>query len=231
MKTSAAKASTGSTSLEPSGSFHHENDELRGRESLEQDVFLVLANVLHTQKPRSPENVWLAVQAMCDWMEAVMAVSDAGLLGDHGAEGIVDATDVPTKGRLDALGEMAFALGMNEGAAKVLGESGRKDKKLAFQTTLSLFTQYIQVQNPPLASRLEGLRQQYQSQSQSPRQQRRGLKDETIDGMMMGLGGDGADAIGPIVWTRAHLFIWLESLVGALSHSTLRRSGLLTAVL
>ncbi|KAF8533805.1 mediator complex, subunit Med5 [Trichophaea hybrida] len=221
-KTSAAKAPAISTSLEPSGSFHHENDELRGRESLEQDVFLVLVNVLRTQKPRSSENVWAAVQAMCDWMDAVRVSWDPGMLGDHGAEGIAEVTDVSTKWRLEALGELVISLGMNEGAAKVLSEPGRKDKKLVFQTCLGLFIQYVQVQNPALASRLEGFRLQYQSQS--PRQQRRGLKSEaageTIDGMMMGLEGDGAEAIGPVAWTRAHLFIWLESLVGALSYST-----------
>jgi len=181
-----------------------------------------MALVLRSQKkPRSSESVWAAVQAMSDWMEAVMAASGAGLLssGDGGVEGIAEATmaqDLASKLRLEALGELIIALGANEQAVKVLSEGSRKEKKLAFRTSLSLFTQYIQVQNPPLANKLEEMRQQYQSQS--PKQQRSVLKGgpgETIDGMMMGLGGDAVD-FGPVVWTRAHLFIWLDSLVGAL---------------
>jgi len=190
-----------------------------GREVLEQDVFLVLALLLRSQKkPRSAENVWDAVQAMSDWMEAVMAASGAGILSgsDGGVEGIAEAAmaqDPASRLRLEALGELIIALGSNEHAAKILSERAGKEKKLAFQTSLSLFTQYILVQNPPLAGKLEEMRQQYRSQS--PKQQSGGGPGETIDGMVMGLGGDVAD-VGPVAWTRAHLFVWLDSLVGAL---------------
>jgi mediator of RNA polymerase II transcription subunit 5 len=216
LKTSAARIPAASTS--PDISFQPGAEGLHRRETLEQDVFLVLANVLVTHKPRSSESVWTAVQAMGDWMEAITTASGAGIGGTVDAEGIAVVTmaaDVPTKGRLGALGEMVVALGANEHAVKILGEGGRREKKLGFQTSLSLFTQFIQVQNPPLASKLEGLRLQFQTQS--PRQQRAGLKSnagETIDGMMMGLGADIVE-VGPVVWTRGHLFVWLNGLVSS----------------
>ncbi|KAA8894440.1 mediator complex, subunit Med5 [Sphaerosporella brunnea] len=205
LKSSAAKASTS-----PSDSFH----DLSGREPLEQDVFLVLAGILRTHKPRSSDSVWTAVEAMSDWMEALMAVSGAGMLGEGGAEGLAEAAMVAepsAKLRIEALAEMVIALGANEQAAKILGEAGRKEKKLTFRSSLSLFTQYVQVQNPPLASRLEELGRLYQSPS--PRQQKGG---DAIDGMMLGL-EEGAD-LGPVVWTRAHLFVWLDSLLCGRPH-------------
>lgn len=187
---------------------------------------MVLAHILRSQKPRSPDNAWSAIQLMCDWMETVMAASGGMLAADtNSPDGMAEPAHVPTKGRLGALGEMVIALGSNEAVAKLLSESGAKDKKLAFQTSLSLFTQYVDVQNPMLAQGLEALRQQYQSH-QSPRQQKKGLKanvagEAAIDGMVMDLGADGGaataaeEALGPLVWTRAHLFIWLESLLFA----------------
>lgn len=201
------KGHRSSTAPESSIPFHSESEGTHGRVVLEQNLFLRLAHVLNTQKARSAENVWAAVQAMCEWMEAVMAI-----LGDGGDDGIPEAMDTPTKFRLEALGQLVIALGTNESAMKVMSEPGRKDKKLNFQSSLSLFTQYVQVQNPELGHKLESLRQQYRSQS--PKQQRQGLKDSSneIDGMVMGLGGDSAELV-TVMENRAHLFIWLESLV------------------
>ncbi|KAI5810438.1 mediator complex, subunit Med5 [Pyronema omphalodes] len=212
LKTSAVKGHRSSTAPDSSMPFHSESEGTHGRVVLEQNLFLRLAHVLNTQKARSAENVWAAVQAMCEWMEAVMAV-----LGDGGDDGIPEAMDMPSKFRLEALGQLVIALGTNESAMKVMSEPGRKDKKLNFQSSLSLFTQYVQVQNPELGHKLEVLRHQYRSQS--PRQQRQGLKDSSneIDGMVMGLGGDSVEIV-TVMENRAHLFIWLESLLCARPH-------------
>ncbi|KAI5784724.1 mediator complex, subunit Med5 [Geopyxis carbonaria] len=167
-----------------------------GRAALEQDLFLALAAVVRTSRPRSAENVWTAVSALSEWMETVMASAFEA-------------------GRLEALGELVIALGSNEDAVRVLGEGvGRRERRVAFQTGLTGFAQYVAVQNPPLAQRLEELRQM-QAASQSPRMARAGQggKKDAIDGMMMGLGGDAAVAAGPVAWTRAHLFIWLNALL------------------
>lgn len=204
------------------------------REALEQDIFLVLATVLRARKPKSADSVWAAVQALSDWMEAVMAAS-AGMLDDTGTgEHAVDSvTGMPStggegKGRREALAEVVIALGGNEDVGRILGEGGRKERRLVFQTSLSLFTQYIQVQNQALASRMESLFRQ----NQSPRQNKSGARggkgaaSETIDGMM-GLGlGDGGDGVGgPVVWARGGLFVWLNALVRSISTGSLAFPG------
>lgn len=143
-----------------------------------------------------------------------MAVSGAGMMGD-GGDGLAEAAmaaDVPAKGRIEALGGMVIALGVNEQASKVLSESPKNEKKLAFQSCLALFAHHVHLHDPALASRLEGLRQQYLSQ-QSPKSQRRGLKSEAeMDGIIMGM-GDGSDSMPQPAGARAHLFVWLEGLV------------------
>lgn len=177
------------------------------REALETDLFLVLATVLRTRKPKSPDLIWAAIQALSDWMEAIMAASGTGMLDDTNAE----AVDIPgsRKGRREALAEVVIALGGNEDVGRVLGEGGRRERRLTFQTSLSLFTQYIQVQNSGLAARMESLFRQ----NQSPRQGRAGTGGAGDGGMMMGMGDGGDGAGGPIVWARGGLFVWLNALV------------------
>lgn len=178
--------------------------ESQGRESLEQDVFLVLANVVRNQAPRSSESVWTAIQALSDWMEAVMAASGTGMLAENGND---HAMTDSARGRLQALGELVVALGANPGASKILGETGRKEKKLSFQSSLSLFSPYIQMQNPELAQRLEALKRS----QQSPRQSRNMKGGEGIDEMIMDL--DAVQPDIPMVHSRYHLFVWLNGLV------------------
>lgn len=136
-----------------------------------------------------------------------MTASGTGMLDDAN----VEAVDVPGSGksRREALAELVIALGENEDVGRVLGEGGRKERRLTFQTSLSLFTQYIQVQNSGLAARMESLFRQ----NQSPRQGRAGAGRAGDGGMMMGL-GDGGDGVGgPVVWARGGLFVWLNALV------------------
>ena len=185
------------------------------REALEEDIFTVLATVVREHRPKSNDFVWAAIQALSDWMEVVMAVSGAEMLDEPGDDvsGMTESMSVG-KGRLEALAELAIAIGGNEDVRRILGEGGRKERKLMFQTSLSLFMQYIQVQNPALAARMDALFRHQQSQ-QSPQQnrnQRNNKGAETIDGMMMGI-GDGADNDGPVVWARGGLFVWLNGLV------------------
>lgn len=141
-------------------------------------------------------------------MEAVTAASGTGILDDASGE----ATDMPESGkaRREALAEVVIALGGNEDVGRVLGEGGRKERRLTFQTSLSMFTQYIQVQNSGLAAKMESLFRQ----NQSPRQGRAGAGRAGDGGMMMGLGDGGGDgAGGPVIWARGGLFVWLNALV------------------
>lgn len=204
LRTSSARsaASTSPTANMEGGAGGNGN-----REALETDLFLVLAIVLRTRKPKSPDLIWAAVQALSDWMEAIMAASGTGMLDDTS----VEAADMPGsgKGRREALAEVVIALGGNEDVGRVLGEGGRKERRLTFQTSLSLFTQYIQAQNSGLAARMESLFRQ----NQSPRQGRAGTGRAGDGGMMMGLGDGGDGAGGPIVWARGGLFVWLNALV------------------
>lgn len=193
LRASSVKAPT-STSPAASG-----ENEYGSRQVLEQDVFLVLARVMRSHKPRSPEHVWVAVASMTAWMEAVMAVGSTGMLEDAAAVEV--AADLSGKGRREALAELLMALAANQDAVRVLAEGGRKERRLSFHASLSVFTQYIQVTNPTLAAGLDTLRQ---LQSQSPPKG----KTEPMDGIMIDLG----DA-PPAVWARGHLFIWLNSLV------------------
>jgi mediator of RNA polymerase II transcription subunit 5 len=182
----------------------------QGRETLEQDVFYILARVVRNNPPRSSESVWTAIQALSDWMEAVMAASGTGMLAgeaDHENTMLSDSA----RGRLEALGELVIAVGANEAASKILGETGKKEKKLSFQSSLSLFGPYIQMHNTDLAQKLETLKRSHQS----PRQSRNMKSSDGMDGMMMGL-DDGQPAI-PVVWSRYHLFVWLNGLVGSRS--------------
>ena len=198
----------------PDGPFALSGDDLRGREMLEQDLFLVLEGVVYAHKPHSSDRVWAAVQAVNEWMEAVLAVSGVGMLGDMG-DGLAEAMDVPAKGRLRALGRLVFVLGMDEQVAKVLGEATKNEKKLAFLNHLAQFAQHVQMHDLELGNNLGQLRQRYHIQ-QSPKSQRRGLKSDAaagdMAGILMGLGGDG-DGMALPEGTRAHLFVWLEGLV------------------
>ncbi|KAI5840823.1 mediator complex, subunit Med5 [Morchella snyderi] len=189
------------------------------REVLETDLFLVLATVLGTKKPKSSDSVWSVVQVLSDWMEAVMAVSGTGMMLDDAGTGDnvegMPGSGSEGKARREALAELVIALGVNADAGRILGEGGRKERRLMFQTSLSLFTQYIQAQNPSLAQRMESLFRQ----NQSPRQNRSGGRagknpaGNEIDGMMMGMGDGGDGAGGPVVWSRGGLFVWLNALL------------------
>lgn len=221
LRTSSAR-STASTS--PSSSSEGSGAGGNGnREALETDLFLVLATVMRTRKPKSPDLIWAAIQALSDWMEAVMAASGTGMLDDNN----VEAVDMPGsgKGRREALAELVIALGGNEDVGRVLGEGGRKERRLTFQTSLSLFTQYIQVQNSELAARMESLFRQ----NQSPRQGRAGTGRGGDGGMMMGLGDSGDGVGGPAVWARGGLFVWLNALVRVVWKCTYRGGRELTA--
>ncbi|KAL7269677.1 mediator complex subunit [Rhizina undulata] len=226
LRTSPSRAATST-----SPAAHNSNDDTVEsgsiREMLEQDILLVLANVAQTQKKlRSADTIWTAIKALSDWMEAVMAASGTSMLDESGGGGIANSSmGNEGKGRREALAELIIALGNNEDVLRILGEGGRKERKLMFQTSLSLFTQYIQVQNQPLGSRLESLFRQQQNQ-QSPQQGRggpgrngkgAGSGDETIDGMMMGL-GDGDVAVGPVVWGRGAIFVWINGLLTGTPH-------------
>jgi mediator of RNA polymerase II transcription subunit 5 len=213
LRTSPARSAT---SISPAIGDAGANGANPNREALEEDLFLVLASVAREYKPKSNDFVWAAIQALGDWMEAVMAASGSGIL-DEPAAGEVPGMS-SGKGRREALAEFVIALGGNEDVRRILGEGGRKERRLMFQTSLSLFTQFIQVQNSALATRMESLFRQ-QREQQSPQQNRNGGRStkgsETIDGMMMGL-GDGAGAgvdEEPVVWARGGLFVWLNGLV------------------
>lgn len=137
-----------------------------------------------------------------------MAVS-GGMLDEAGEVPDIPGAGAEGKGRREALAEVVVALGGNEDVGRVLGEGGRREKRLVFMTNLSLFVQFIQVQNPGLAARIEGLLRR----DQSPRQGRAaGRGGDAM--MMLGDGGDGGDAGGPVVWARGGLFVWLNALVG-----------------
>lgn len=180
------------------------------REPLEQDVFLVLARVVQSKKPRSPESVWTMLQSLSDWMEAVISASEAQMLGDGGDPTI--NVHVNVRGRVEALGELVVAFGMQPDVTKTLGQAGKKDRKLAFLASLSGYVQCVQVFGlMNLSPRLEMLRQQ--QQQPSPRASRnlsRNGAAEAIDGMVMGLG----ESSVPLAWTRGHMYVWLSSLVG-----------------
>lgn len=184
-----------------------------GREALEQDILFVLTRVINTKKPRSPESVWTALQALSDWMEAVMASPDSHMLGDSSEAALPLPAHV--RGRLEALGELVIAFASQEDVVRIMGDMGaKKDRRLAFQASLSLYTQFAQVYNENLGTKLEIVRQQQQQALQSQRQGNDKAvlgKGAEIDGMMMGLG---EEAVVPVVWTRAHLYVWLNSLVG-----------------
>ncbi|KAG0136656.1 mediator complex, subunit Med5 [Tuber indicum] len=212
--TSSARPAVSTSSSSGHGATGGGNGMNTNREALEEDIFTVLATVVREHKPRSNDFVWATIQALSDWMEAVMAASGAGMLDEPGDDvsGMTGSMDVG-KGRLEALAELTIAIGGNEDVRRILGEGGRKERKLMFQTSFSLFMQYIQVQNPTLAARMDALFRHQQSQ-QSPQQNRnqRSTKGaETIDGMMMGM-GDGADN-EPVVWARGGLFVWLNGLL------------------
>lgn len=178
----------------------------QGRETLEQDMLYMLARVVRNNRPRLSESVWTAIQALSDWMEAVMAASGTGMLAgdmDHENAMLSDSA----RGRMEALAELVIAVGTNERASKILNEPGKKEKKLSFQSSLSLFGPLIQMHNTELAQKLETLKRSHQS----PRQSRNMKGSDGMDGMMMGL-DDGQPAI-PVVWSRYHLFVWLNGLV------------------
>jgi len=215
LRTSSVRSAVSTSASSGHAAVSGGNGMNTNREALEEDIFTVLATVVREYRPKSNDFVWAAIQALGDWMEVVMAVSGAGMLDEPGDDvsGMTGSMSVG-KGRLEALAELAIAIGGNEDVRRILGEGGRKERKLMFQTSLSLFMQYIQVQNPALAARMDALFRHQQSQ-QSPRQNRNQGNTkgaETIDGMMMGI-GDGADNDGPVVWARGGLFVWLNGLV------------------
>ncbi|PUU79277.1 mediator complex, subunit Med5 [Tuber borchii] len=215
LRTSSARSAVSTSASLGHGATSGENGMSTNREALEEDIFTVLATVVREYRPKSNDFVWAAIQALSDWMEVVMAVSGAGMLDEPGDDvsGMAGTMNVG-KGRLEALAELTIAIGGNEDVRRILGEGGRKERKSVFQTSLSLFMQYTQVQNPALAARMDALFRHQPSQ-QSP-QQNRNLRNtkgaETIDGMMMGI-GDGTDNDGPIVWARGGLFVWLNGLL------------------
>lgn len=212
LKTSALKPSITSPATVP------DNGGLSGgREALEADVMLVITKVINSKKPRSSESVWTSLQSLSDWMEAVMASPDSHMM----SETTEAAMPLPThvRGRLEALGELVIAFTSQEDVARILGDTGaKKDRRLAFQASLSLYVQFVQIYNVHLGMKLEGLRQQQQQAMQS---QRHGSGKEVlgkgaeIDRMMMGLGDEAAV---PVVWTRAHLYVWLSSLLAGKPH-------------
>ncbi|CUS14724.1 unnamed protein product, partial [Tuber aestivum] len=211
LRTSSARSAVPTSSSSGHGSTVGGIGMNANREALEEDIFTVLVTVLREYKPRSNDFVWATIQALSDWMEAVVAISGEGMLDEPGDD-VAGSMDVG-KGRLEALVELTIAIGNNEDVRRILVEGGRKERRLMFQTSLSLFMQYIQVQNPALAARMEGLIRHQQSQ-QSPQQNRnsRNAKGaETIDGMM-GI-GDGADNDGPVICSRGGLFVWLNGLL------------------
>ena len=176
------------------------------REALEQDVLYILARVVRSNPPRSSESVWTAIQALSDWMEAVMAASGTGILAgevDHENTMSLDSA----RGRMEALAELVIAVGANERASKILNETGKREKKLSFQSSLSGFGPLIQMHNTELAQKLETLKRSHQS----PRQSRNLKGSDGMDGMMIGL--DDGQPVIPMVWSRYHLFVWLNGLV------------------
>lgn len=181
------------------------------REVFEEGIFIVLSSAVREYKPKSHDSVWASIQGLSDWMEALMAASGTGMLDEPGGDDTVMLHGPADEGRnrREALAELIIAIGGNEDVRRILAEGARKEKRLVFQTSLSMFTQCIQVRNPGLSARMEGLFRPQQNQRGGGGS--RGTKGtETIDGMM-GL-GDATDD-GPMVWARGGLFVWLNGLV------------------